>query len=227
MVWRNRKLFRTLALKNMALPYLWHSNLWNQWPPSGVILILISTLISDSLKPELCCLPILHRNGVSDMILWNRKLLPGETENEENFWGVYWQTYIARFVCSSWTVPHIEGCVRIHDWKNLEQIAEVGLQAPEPCQFWSCLGTMSSATKCVLAVRAIRSYLFSNARKGVRLARVGGLQNFVPSFLPELVNLSSNDSRPGHPTMIECIESSGRSWWAALLRTFTQDHCSA
>lgn len=40
-----------------------------------------------------------------------------------------------RFVCISWTMPYIEGCVRIHDWKYLEEIAEVGLQASEACQF--------------------------------------------------------------------------------------------
>ena len=70
---------------------------------------------------------------------------------------------------------------------------------------------MSSATKSALAVRAILRFLFSKTLKEVRLARVGGLQNFVPFFLPELVNLCSNDSRLGHAIMIECIESSGRS----------------
>ena len=67
----------------MALPYIWLSNLWNQRPPSCVILILISTLISDSLLPELCSLPTLHRNAASDMIVWNTELLPGETEIQE------------------------------------------------------------------------------------------------------------------------------------------------
>lgn len=208
----------------MALPYIWLSNLWNQRPPSCVILILISTLISDSLLPELCSLPTLHRNAASDMIVWNTELLPGETEIQEYLWGVYWQTYKARFVCISWTMPYIEGCVRIHDWKNLEEIAEVGLQAPAPCQFWNCLGTMRSATKSALAVRAILSFLFSKTRKKVRLARVGGLQNFVPFFLPELVNLSSNDPRLGHAIMIKCIENSAEEvdeqlYWGHSLRT--------